>query len=923
MHRTAAVLVALAGSAASAQLFPAQFELSSLDGGDGFVLNGVDPGDLSGLTVSSAGDVNGDGVDDVIISAHNGDPNAGTSGESYVVFGGAGVGAGGTIELSSLDGTNGFVLNGIDANDQSGRSVSAAGDVNGDGVDDLVIGSHYADPNGASSGESYVVFGGAGVGAGGAIELSSLDGTNGFVLNGINGGDRSGFSVSSAGDVNGDGVDDLFIGAPYGDPNGSSSGESYVIFGGAGVGAGGAIGLSSLDGSNGFVLNGINGGDQSGRSVSAAGDVNGDGVDDLIIGARSGDPNGSSSGESYVIFGGAGVGASGAIELSSLDGTNGFVLNGIDPGDVSGESVSTAGDVNGDGVDDLIIGAPYADPAGRTYAGESYVIFGGAGVGAGGTLELSSLDGTNGFVLNGIDANDQSGRSVSIAGDMNGDGVDDLIIGAYRADPNVNSSGESYVVFGGAGVGAGGAFELSSLDGTNGFVLNGFGADDRSGGSVSSAGDVNGDGVDDVIIGAFLADPNGDTSGQSYVVFGRTANSWISPVDGAFGTDSNWSSGEVPTGGPVFITPVFGVTVTGPAGALAIDLLALGADVGRTEFAMQPGSLIEIEDEFVISSSATLSGSGALIVDEGLLNDGLLEPTDLTVFSAGGVVNNAELRLEALVGLRGMELYGLLTNEAGGDLFIRGATTLETTLGLVNDGTITLNFADTTVRGPFSNNADIVASGATRLSVVDDLTNDGSFVLSEDSSVSINGDLSGSGVTGPGGGAGGTVFIGGTFTPARAMEAGLAAFGGDVSLGTGSATAIDLASAGSFDEITSLGAVNIAGDLMVNLLGGYEPQAGDSFTLVSAASVTGVFASESLPVLTKGLEWDLVYTAGEVVLSVLGGNPADLNGDGCVDSADLAILLAAWAGPGADLNGDNVTDSADLAILLAAWGGCV
>jgi hypothetical protein len=110
-----------------------------------------------------------------------------------------------------------------------------------------------------------------------------------------------------------------------------------------------------------------------------------------------------------VVFGGPGVGAGGSLDLSSLNGTNGFVLNGIDASDLSGVSVSSAGDVNGDGVDDVIIGARDADPNGQTSAGESYVVFGGPGVGAGGSLDLASLDGTNGFVLNGIDVSDYSG----------------------------------------------------------------------------------------------------------------------------------------------------------------------------------------------------------------------------------------------------------------------------------------------------------------------------------------------------------------------------------------------------------------------------------------------------------------------------------------------------------------------------------
>ncbi len=111
-------------------------------------------------------------------------------------------------------------------------------------------------------------------------------------------------------------------------------------------------------------MNGIDVGDQSGRSVSGAGDVNGDGLPDLIVGAR---------GESYVVFGKAGTTP---VNLSDVAaGTGGFVMNGIDVDDFSGGSVSGAGDVNGDGLADLIVGASSADPGGRDRAGESYVVF--------------------------------------------------------------------------------------------------------------------------------------------------------------------------------------------------------------------------------------------------------------------------------------------------------------------------------------------------------------------------------------------------------------------------------------------------------------------------------------------------------------------------------------------------------------------
>lgn len=382
-------------------------------------------------------------------------------------------------------------LYGESADDTAGASVAAAGDVNADGYADLLVGADREDRGGAAAGAAYLVLG----------PLSGDDDLSGShaTLVGEETGDHAGISVAGGGDVNGDGYDDLFIGAYDNDEGGASAGSAYLV-------AGPVTGELDLSAANAQLI-GEQPGDLAGFAVAAGGDADADGIADLLVGAYDNDDAGTSAGAVYLVEGPV----TGNLRLWSASAK----ITGAQAGDQAGWSVAFGGDTDGDGADDLLIGAPFAHPTGA-YTGALYVVLGGVR----GTVSLGEADGR----ITGANSGDLAGYSVSGAGDLNNDGFADVLLGAPEEDAGGNEAGAAWLFYGPISGELGVAAADAKFIGENN--------DDYVGVSVDGAGDMDGDGFGDLVLGARLDDAAASNAGAAYLVRGPvTGQVDLSTVD--------------------------------------------------------------------------------------------------------------------------------------------------------------------------------------------------------------------------------------------------------------------------------------------------------------------------------------------------------------------------------------------------------
>jgi hypothetical protein len=446
---------------------------------------GEEENDSSGYSIAGVGDVNGDGYEDLLIGAPNSAAGGTGAGQTYLVLGKAS-GWVNDVSLMAVDAS--FI--GENVHDESGNSVRIIDDVNGDGYDDILIGAPDYSEGESKQGKTYLFFGKE---EGWAMDtdLSTADAS---FVGGLE--EYSGYAVAGAGDVNGDGYGDLLIGAP-GIIEDSDRGRAYLVLG-KDSGWATNVNLSTANGS----FEGEIDGDTAGGVVAGVGDVNGDGYDDILIGDPYNNEGETLAGKVYLVMGKASGWALGT-NLSTADASYvGETLFGM-----FGISAMGAGDVNKDGYDDILIGES-GQPKGGDAPGKTYLVLGKA---SGWTTNVSPSSVDASFV--GEENSDMAGISVACAGDVNGDGYDDLFIGAPFNSEGAFMAGKTYVVMGRAG---GWTIGTSLADADASFI--GEFEGDNAGGSVANAGDVNGDGYDDILIGAYGNGEGVEEAGQTYLM---------------------------------------------------------------------------------------------------------------------------------------------------------------------------------------------------------------------------------------------------------------------------------------------------------------------------------------------------------------------------------------------------------------------
>ena len=427
-------------------------------------------GQYAGSRVAPAGDLTGDGLGDVWVAAYGYGPTTPDFSGGIVLVSGAVTGDNPLedVALATWYGS---------AGDYAGWSIAGGDDLDGDGVPDLVVGAYGYRNTSGYTGACYVV-------SGAATGDQPLTGADGLVTQAS--GDtisNLGYEVSSSPDLTGDGVGDMILGS-YGSSANTYAGAAWIM-------AGPITGTHTLD--EAITIVGDVALDLAGNGLAGVGDTNGDGVDDLVVGAHGSDLGGDASGAASLFFGPL------TGDLTMADGDR--ILVGENAADeFSRNAVGGRGDCDGDGLDDFVIGAMFSSSR-AYYAGAVYVFAGETGAGTTDAADAAAR-------VYGDEANAYFGYGQDL-GDIDGDGLSDLIASGQGFDTTGADSGAAFVYFGPV------AGTWTSSDANQRYL--GDAAGDGFGIGVAAAGDTNGDGRDDLLVGAWFNDAAGTNGGSAWL----------------------------------------------------------------------------------------------------------------------------------------------------------------------------------------------------------------------------------------------------------------------------------------------------------------------------------------------------------------------------------------------------------------------
>lgn len=460
------------------------FELSGITTS----LEGATDGENFGSAVANAGDVNGDGFADIVIAStkFNSDVSGDRAGKVVLYFG-------------PISSSEGFSAAGVDVTfygeatyDYFGYSVASAGDVNADGLDDILVGSLYHDGNGSNAGRVYLIFGQA-FSSGTEFDVTLAD----VILDGEQVEDMLGSAVAGVGDVNADGFDDFAVSAPGFDGTDSYIGKVYLF-------SGATLSNATTLADTMATVTGENSGDALGTAISAAGDFDADGFADFFFSSTGNDENGTSSGKVYLFYGDA------ALSGDKSAGDADLSYTGENTKHYAGKAISGGRDVNGDGVDDITIGAYGADVS-SSDEGKVYIIYGDTTTQTG-AFELTAADAT----LTGENSSDNAGKALSLVPDISGDGLAEIMVASIGNDETATEAGKIYVVHGSTEL----ATETSLGDAATVFLGEQVSA--HAGASVLAINDINGDGIVDLAIGSSDFDgTEGADTGKVYLILSQ------------------------------------------------------------------------------------------------------------------------------------------------------------------------------------------------------------------------------------------------------------------------------------------------------------------------------------------------------------------------------------------------------------------